>query len=163
MDYEFIGGNLALDFTNTMHCHGMSDPGDDLKTPADLGEWAAQAGLLRDGENHKLGRVHADQVRFRRALALRELLYEIFSRAAKGKKPPAAGTSDVSELLPDCDPGRRISASGQSLPANVAGGDPSFGAHLARDRPVGREPSHVGGVDTRAAMLGRKVFVVVCR
>ena len=27
------------------------------------------------------------RVRFRRALALRELLYEIFSRAAKGKKP----------------------------------------------------------------------------
>src|ERR1700682_1961750 len=87
MDYEFLGGNLALDFTNTMHSHGMSDPGEDLKTAADLGEWAAQAGLLRDAETHKLGRAHADQVRFWRALALRELLYEIFSRAAKRKKP----------------------------------------------------------------------------
>jgi predicted RNA-binding Zn ribbon-like protein len=87
MDYEFLGGNLALDFTNTLHSHGMSDPGEDLKTTADLVEWAAQAGLLRDTETHKLGRVHPDQMRFRRALALRELLYEIFSRAAKGKKP----------------------------------------------------------------------------
>ena len=87
MDYEFLGGNLALDFTNTLHSHGMSDPGEDLKTAADLVEWAAQAGLLRDAETHKLGRVHADQVRFRRALAMRELFYEIFSRAAKGKKP----------------------------------------------------------------------------
>ena len=87
MDYEFLGGNLALDFTNTLHSHGMSDPGEDLKTAADLVEWAARAGLLRDAETRKLGRVHADQARFRRALALRELLYEIFSRAAKGKKP----------------------------------------------------------------------------
>jgi len=92
MDYEFLGGNLALDFTNTVHSHDSSDPDEDLKTTADLVEWAAQAGLLRATETRKLGRVradqvHADQVRFRRALALRELLYEIFSRAAKGKKP----------------------------------------------------------------------------
>src|ERR1700680_4577508 len=156
MDYEFLGGNLALDFTNTLHSHGMSDPGEDLKTAADLAEWAAQAGLLRDAETHKLGRVHADQVRFRRALALRELLYEIFSRAARGREAPAAGTSEFSELLPECDPARRISPSGQSLPANVAGGDPSFGAHLARDRPFGRGPSDVRGGDNRAAWPGEK-------
>ena len=87
MTYEFLGGNLALDFTNTLHSHGESDPGDDLKTAADLVEWAAQTGLLRDKDTHKLGRTHADQARFRRALALRELLYEIFSRAATGKRP----------------------------------------------------------------------------
>jgi predicted RNA-binding Zn ribbon-like protein len=87
MDYEFLGGNLALDFTNTLHSHGESDPGEDLKSVADLVEWATQAGLLRDMEIHKLGRVHADQVRFQRALALRELLYEIFSLTARGKKP----------------------------------------------------------------------------
>lgn len=87
MDYEFLGGNLALDFANTVHCQGMADPGDDLKTAADFVGWAAQAGLLRDVETSQLGRTHADEARFRRALALRELLYEIFSRAAKGKKP----------------------------------------------------------------------------
>jgi predicted RNA-binding Zn ribbon-like protein len=87
MDYEFLGGNLALDFTNTLHDHGMSDPGEDLKTPTDLMEWATQAGLLRDKKTYKLGWVQADQMRFRRVLALRELLYEIFSRAAKGKNP----------------------------------------------------------------------------
>ena len=38
MDYEFLGGNLALDFTNTLHSHGMSDPGEDLKIAADLVE-----------------------------------------------------------------------------------------------------------------------------
>lgn len=87
MNHEFLGGNLALDFTNTLHSHGESDPGDDLKTDADLMEWGIQAGLLRDTKIQKLRRSHADQPRFRRALALRELLYEIFSQTAKGKKP----------------------------------------------------------------------------
>ncbi len=87
MDYEFLGGNLALDFTNTVHSHGMADPGDDLKTVADLVAWATQAGLLREADIRQLRSVLANETRFRRALELRELLYEIFSRAAKGKKP----------------------------------------------------------------------------
>jgi predicted RNA-binding Zn ribbon-like protein len=87
MDYEFLGGNLALDFANTVHSHGMADPGDDLKTAADLVGWAAQAGVLHDSEARQVGRARADEGWFRRALALRELLYEIFSRAAKRKKP----------------------------------------------------------------------------
>jgi predicted RNA-binding Zn ribbon-like protein len=87
MVYEFLGGNLALDFTNTVHSHGTADPGDDLKTTADLVAWAAQGGLLRDAEIRQLRSVPADETRFRRVLELRELLYEIFSRAAKGKKP----------------------------------------------------------------------------
>lgn len=87
MDYDFLGGNLALDFANTVHSHGMADPGDDLKTAADLVGWAAQAGLLRDSETRQAERARADEAWFRRALALRELLYEIFSRAAAGKKP----------------------------------------------------------------------------
>jgi|SRR5205085_5770413 len=86
MNYEFLGGNLALDFANTVHNHGTVDPGDDLKTVADLAEWATQAGLLRDREGSQKGKAR-DRVRFRRAVALRELLYEVFSRAAHGKRP----------------------------------------------------------------------------
>ena len=87
MDHEFLGGNLALDFANTVHSYGMADPIDDLKGAADLVGWAAQAGLLRDAETRQLQRAPADEARFRRALALRELVYGLFSRAAKGKKP----------------------------------------------------------------------------
>jgi predicted RNA-binding Zn ribbon-like protein len=87
MDYEFLGGNLALDFTNTLHSHGTADPGEDLKTTADLVEWAAQAGLLRGAQANKLARFQAGPARLRSAIALRELLYEIFSRLANGKKP----------------------------------------------------------------------------
>src|SRR5579864_2567493 len=90
MEYEFLAGNLALDFANTVHSHGTADPGDDLKTAADLVEWAAQAGLFRNAETRQLQNAPADEARFRRALALREQLYEIFRRAAKGKKQEQA-------------------------------------------------------------------------
>ena len=85
MRYEFVGGNLALDFANTVHSRGLADPGDDLKVAADLVEWASQAGLLRGAA--RLRRAPAEKARFQRALALREVVYEIFSRTAKEKKP----------------------------------------------------------------------------
>jgi predicted RNA-binding Zn ribbon-like protein len=87
MQHEFIGGNLALDFANTVHNHGTADPEDDLKVAADLVEWATQAGLLHNREARHAGRVRDNTARLRRALALRELLYGIFSRVAEGKRP----------------------------------------------------------------------------
>lgn len=86
MDYEFLGGNVALDFANTVHNHGMADPGDDLTTTGDLVEWAVQAGLLGEGAARQLRKTPGDEGRFQRALALRELVYEVFSRVAEGKK-----------------------------------------------------------------------------
>lgn len=89
MRYEFIGGNLALDFANTVHNQGTADPGDDLKAPADLIEWVEQAGLSRRIEATRLRKGAADEIGFRRALTLREAIYQIFSRAAEGRKPEA--------------------------------------------------------------------------
>ena len=51
--------------------------------------WSAQAGHFGNTESHRVGGARADQVRFRRALARRAVLYEIFNPAAKGKKPRA--------------------------------------------------------------------------
>jgi predicted RNA-binding Zn ribbon-like protein len=87
--YEFVGGNLALDFTNTVHSRGSDDPEDDLRGVSDFVEWAGQAGLLRGAEVARLRTAPPENTRLGRALALREVLYEIFSRTAKGKKPPA--------------------------------------------------------------------------
>ena len=97
MRHEFIAGNLALDFVNTVHNHGMPDPDDDLKIPADLVEWANQAGLLRTGEIRAL-KPGGPATRFRRALALRELLYAVFSHAAEGKRPKREALHQFQEL-----------------------------------------------------------------
>jgi len=48
MTFQFVAGNLALDFANTVHSRGFSDPQDDLKTYGDLMGWSQQAGLLSD-------------------------------------------------------------------------------------------------------------------
>ena len=92
MNFEFVAGNLALDFANLVHNHGSQHPGkdsekdpeDDLKTYADLIAWCHQAGLLshrqcRQLEKRKSALASAD---FQCAVALRETLYEVFSRIA---------------------------------------------------------------------------------
>ncbi len=95
MNFEFVAGNLALDFANLVHNHGSKHPGedpgkdpeDDLKTYEDLVAWCHQAGLLshhqwRQLEKRKSAPASAD---FQRAVALRESLYEVFSRIALGQ------------------------------------------------------------------------------
>ncbi len=163
MDFEFVAGNLALDFANTVHCHGMADPGDDLKSAPDLVAWSAQAGLLRNAESHRVGGARADQLRFRRALALRAVLYDDLPFGGRRKETPGRGASGISELLPECDSGRRISPNGQSLSAGVAGRDPSFGSRLERDSSFGRGPPDIGRLDARSAVLRKNLFLVVRR
>ncbi|HET7206912.1 MAG TPA: ABATE domain-containing protein [Terriglobales bacterium] len=87
MRYDFVGGSLALDFTNTVHSHGTADPEDDLKSVTNLVEWAVQARVLQDRDARHARRVRENKVWFRRALTLRELLYDIFSCAAQRKRP----------------------------------------------------------------------------
>src|SRR4051812_48373496 len=87
MDFEFLSGNLALDFTNTVHDHRSADPSDDLKTPADLVAWAIQAEVLGHREARQFSKASDLDAWFRRALAVRDLFYKLFSRAAEGKRP----------------------------------------------------------------------------
>ena len=87
MNFEYVAGNLALDFANLVHNHGSKDPEDDLKTLDDLIGWSRQAGLLSDRQCSLLGKRKSGQVRadFERAVALRESVYGVFSRIALGQ------------------------------------------------------------------------------
>jgi predicted RNA-binding Zn ribbon-like protein len=86
--FEFVAGNLALDFANTVHSHGLADPQDDLKTHGDLVAWVRQAGLLSEAESQQALRGAKNSTTdFRRFLRLRELVYALFSRLARGAKP----------------------------------------------------------------------------
>ena len=51
MRFEFLGGNAALDFANTVHNHGNKNPEDDLQAWSDLVLWGKEAGLLSDRES----------------------------------------------------------------------------------------------------------------
>jgi len=88
LDFELVAGNLALDFTNTIHSYGEADPRDDLRTFADFAGWCRQAGLLqKEEERIVLRSAQAVAQRcFRRALELRETLYHVFCPiASQGK------------------------------------------------------------------------------
>lgn len=87
MNFEFVAGNLALDFANLVHNHGSKHPEDDLKSYADLIAWCQQAGMLSHGQSERLKKRKsaAASADFQRAVALRESLYEVFSRIALGQ------------------------------------------------------------------------------
>jgi len=104
MDFELVAGNLALDFANTVHSHGLPDPRDDLKAYADLVSWQHQAGILTRPESNQLLRAaHSDpraaSFVFHRFLQLRELIYDIFSSVAHSQHAKPETIAAFSSLL----------------------------------------------------------------
>ena len=162
MEYEFLGGNLALDFTNTVHDHGADDPGDDLTTAAEWEQWAAQAKLLSGGEVREARR-SVDESCFRRALKLRELLYAIFRAAADGKKPDAASLREFQMQYRETLRQQELRAAGShyhlTWPATM---NPLDRARHEIVRSAGRV-AHLRCADARTTVLRRFVFVVVRR
>jgi predicted RNA-binding Zn ribbon-like protein len=80
--FQFLGGNLALDFCNTVHSVGHEDPEDDLETWADLLSWAKQAGILK-----QYGSIQGSPAHLARLKDLRSSLYAVFASLAAGRKP----------------------------------------------------------------------------
>ena len=90
MKFEFVAGNLALEFANTVHDHGSFDPQDDLKTYDDLMSWSRQVGLLghwKRGELQRLKPARA-KLEFERTMELREAVYAIFFSRERGRRVP---------------------------------------------------------------------------
>lgn len=82
--FEFIGNHIVLDFTNTVNARPQFTR-DDLRSAADVADWALAAGLLdgqagiASGTDRSAG---LDGV-----VALRESLYDVFGPIALGKEP----------------------------------------------------------------------------
>lgn len=98
MKFEFLAGNAALDFVNTVHNYGSDDPGDDLRTQDDFVEWSAQSGLLDSATASRVRKAPVSEDCFRRALDLRELLYAIFNRVAHDRRPGPETLHDLQLL-----------------------------------------------------------------
>jgi predicted RNA-binding Zn ribbon-like protein len=90
MKFEFVAGNLALDFANSVHDYGSAEPQDDLKTFADFVRWSQQAGLLSPQQCRELPRKKTARARmeFEHALELRGAVYAMFVSRARGKRVP---------------------------------------------------------------------------
>lgn len=100
--HKLIGGVLCLDFANTLNGHGKSSGHEYLKNYRDLVLWCRKAGILPDRDAEALIRQAARQpgsaaAPFKRAIALRETIYQIFSALACGGSPQATDLAKLNE------------------------------------------------------------------
>ena len=98
--FEFVGGDLCLDFTNTMGGKRGVAPREYLNSYTDFVSWCRQAGLLDSSKAQALARSAARRSQdsaaaLRRAIALRETIYRIFGALALDEPPQA---SDLDQL-----------------------------------------------------------------
>ncbi len=90
-----VGGNICLDFMNTVGDHLTDHPGEWLETYIDLLAWARRAGVITDEEVARLSRQSERYPRdaadaLARAIALREAIYRILLSAVRRQPPEAA-------------------------------------------------------------------------
>jgi predicted RNA-binding Zn ribbon-like protein len=86
---------LCLDFANTADWHASDHPQETLNSYADLVSWAKETGILTDLQARQLtceaaARHEAATAVLRRAVALREAIYRVFSAVAGGRPPEAS-------------------------------------------------------------------------
>ncbi len=102
--FEVTGGELCLDLANTIDCRPTETPKERLGTYADLVSWGEQAGALSGAEARRLAagarrRPAAAAVVLRRARALREALFSIFSAVVRGDVPRVADIEKLNDEL----------------------------------------------------------------
>ncbi len=93
---EVVGGALCLDFANTINSR-RQPVHDYLQKYSDLAEWAVKLGILPASKRNTLLRLaqqHAKSAEntLRKALMIRELLYQLFSKHAR---PPGPNPEDI--------------------------------------------------------------------
>ncbi len=106
--FQFVAGNLALDFVNTVSFR--ADPGrkqELLPRAEDVHRWASQAQLPDWAETESGPKVGTAALRHIRAV--REQLFAVFHAIASGEPIPADALSRVGSALHDCGAKRRLS------------------------------------------------------
>jgi len=112
--YQFVAGNLALDFVNTVAFR--ADPGkkkDHLQRAEDVHQWASQA-QLPDRAAISFGPL-AVTAALRRIRAVREQLFAVFHAIASDEPIPADTLAQVGNALLDCCSRRCLSIEGAEV------------------------------------------------
>ena len=111
--FQFIGGELCLDFTNTAHGRGTEGHTDNLVDYSALIAWSKHAGAIDAGETETLlttaerHRRAAEAVR-RRAVELRERLHRCFLALNRGAKPHPRDLDGINQELAAALPHARL-------------------------------------------------------
>ena len=110
--WDFCGGQLAIDFTNTVGSRGGAAE-EHLSLYGDLLSWAETRGVIPHAEARRLQRDAVRQPAVARdaladALTLREAVYRMLSAAASGRPPGAADLAIVNTHVEACFSGARL-------------------------------------------------------
>ena len=112
--FQFIAGNLALDFVNTVAYR--ADPGkkkDHLQDSEDVRRWVSQA-KLPDRAAITSGSP-VGTAALRRIRAVREQLFAVFHAIASNEAIPAGTLAQLGSALHDCCVKRRLSIDGAEV------------------------------------------------
>jgi predicted RNA-binding Zn ribbon-like protein len=125
--WDFCGGDLAIDFTNTVGSRGAVRE-EHLHTYADLISWAQARGLLDRAAAQRLGQDAARHEKAARAslaaaLELREALYGLITAAAAGRKPAAHDLAVVNTHVSAAYAGAQLAPERAGLVLSFAGGN----------------------------------------
>jgi len=126
--FDFDGGHLALDFTNTAEWHASEQPLERLQSYEDLLIWSQQAGTLDPSAARELtARAQADpggaEEAYKEALALREALYRVFSALAAGGAPAGGDLAQLTRALAVSVEHGRLEATGEGFDWNWPAAD----------------------------------------
>lgn len=113
--FDFSGGRLCLDFTNTVEDRPLEDRKEQLVDYSDLVSWAEQAGVVGGEEAEALrGEAARQPAKAQTVLTaardLREVLFDIFAAVAVGDAPPERSLITLNAALPDALGALRIAA-----------------------------------------------------
>ncbi|NMO03545.1 hypothetical protein HH308_20215 [Gordonia sp. TBRC 11910] len=101
-DFLFLGGDVALDFVNTVMVVG-GRPADLIATPADLGAWLRSSPIAAEfGAPTKV-----DESVHEQAIGLRSAMRDAFSSLAEGRPVPDAALAGINAVLTD-SPGTEL-------------------------------------------------------
>lgn len=157
-DLELLGGRQCLDFANTVDRSARDERRHEyLGGYPDLVAWGRHAGVLTEDEAEQLlegakGRPRGAEAVFRRALALRDAVQEVFYAIASGKEPLAPKLGVIEEEYCEALAHSRITRSESGFEWTSEGGEEILGktlwsvARSAEDLLTSSVPSELGRV-----------------
>jgi predicted RNA-binding Zn ribbon-like protein len=133
--WKLLGGYLCLDFANTADWHASDQPEELLTSYAEFVSWSQQGDVLTEKQAKRLLRQAADRPEeamavLKRAIALREAIYEIFAAVAREQSPQAPDLTALNTALSE------MLARSQIAPTETGFGWQWAGEEDALDRPL---------------------------
>ncbi len=119
--YSFVGGNLSIDFTNTVNARRSGEMRDKFSTYRDLVAWSRQADLLQaEDESRLIEKAKRNpgeaETALKEATKLREVIYRIFAAVAEEHTPAKVDIQKFNKKLAEAMTHARI----EPLPGGFA-------------------------------------------